>query len=163
MSAYWLLWLGCCHFPPSQAWEYFFLRPAWLCHVTSWRDEHKHHLQAIQRLQSATQALIQQATTHSQQAASKTLGNDTCRKGVPFESTFLGKALAEEAKGRLNNSQVQQLVLEMLLAGTDTSSVSLYYLMVDLQGNRALENLLRDEVLAAAGAVCVALTILTRP
>jgi aromatase len=56
-----------------------------------------------------------------------------------------------QSAGELSQVAVQQLVLEMMLAGTDTSSVSLYYLMVQLQDDPELEGALLQEVLQAAG------------
>lgn len=70
--------------------------------------------------------------------------------GVP--ECFLAKLLADQAKGKLSHDAVQQLALEMLLAGTDTSSISLYYLlMAQLADDRHLEQQLLSEVLQAAG------------
>eukprot|EP00878_Enallax_costatus_P034757 GHUV01038593.1.p1 GENE.GHUV01038593.1~~GHUV01038593.1.p1 ORF type:complete len:143 (-),score=64.15 GHUV01038593.1:288-716(-) len=134
-----------------QAWEHFLLRPAWLGCLTSRTAKHQQHLEAIKALQSATTTLIKQAAAYSKEIA-KATPQATTNSSLPFESSFLGKLLSAQASGQLSRNEVQQLVLEMLLAGTDTSSVSLYYLMVELQGNRTLEYELRDEVLAAAGA-----------
>lgn len=83
-------------------------------------------------------------------------GKPGTSSALPLDSTFIWRLLSARDAGQLSAAEVQQLVLEMLLAGTDTSSVSLYYLMVELQGNRLLEKDLRDEVLTAAGESLVA-------
>ncbi|WIA30051.1 hypothetical protein OEZ86_000146 [Tetradesmus obliquus] len=54
-----------------------------------------------------------------------------------------------KAAGKLSQQAVQQLALEMLLAGTDTSSISLYYLMVQLSDDPQLE----QQLLAAVGDI----------
>ncbi|KAF6256004.1 cytochrome P450 [Scenedesmus sp. NREL 46B-D3] len=70
----------------------------------------------------------------------------------PASTCFLSKLLADQAAGLLSQQAVQQLALEMLLAGTDTSSVSLYYLMVQLPDDPKLEQQLLAKVLQAVGS-----------
>ena len=49
-------------------------------------------------------------------------------------------------EGKIEEENVQQCVLEMLLAGTDTSSVSMYYTLVALCDDRDTESKIIEEV-----------------
>lgn len=120
-----------------QAWEYFLLRPKWLCQLTSFTTDHKRHISAITALQQTTVGLINKA---------KAIANPG-----DLDGCFLGKLVADQAAGKLSQESVEQLALEMLLAGTDTSSISLYYLMVALADDPGLERQLMMEVMEAAG------------
>lgn len=131
-----------------QAWDYFLLRPAWLCRMTSWTAEHQKHLAAISNLRAATADLIQRAKAAAAEATGA--GSHSCN-GPAASECFLQKLLADEASGKLSSEAVLQLALEMLLAGTDTSSISLYYLMVQLAEDPELEQQLMREVVEAVG------------
>lgn len=58
-----------------------------------------------------------------------------------------GTFLAEV--GQFPEGEMHQLVLEMILAGTDTSSVTMFYLILAARDDEELEKALREE--AAAG------------
>ena len=119
-----------------QAWEYFLLRPEWLCKATTHTKAHQHHIAAVTAMQQVINHLISMAKPSA---------------GALPADCFFAQLMKAEAKGELTAKEVQQLVLEMILAGTDTSSVSLYYLLVQLQDDPLLEQQLVEEVLQAAG------------
>jgi aromatase len=121
----------------SQAWEYFLLRPQWLCKATSKNKAHEAHAAPVVDMQQAIDSLI----TLAKPAAGS----------LPADC-FFAQLLHAQEQGQLTDKEVQQLVLEMILAGTDTSSVSLYYLLVQLQDEQLLDQELVEEVQQAAGA-----------
>ena len=45
-----------------------------------------------------------------------------------------------QSRGEVSRDNVSQCVLEMLLAGTDTSSVTMYYLLVSLAENQQIQD-----------------------
>ena len=45
-----------------------------------------------------------------------------------------------QSRGEVSRDNVSQCVLEMLLAGTDTSSVTMYYLLVSLAENQHIQD-----------------------
>ncbi len=61
-------------------------------------------------------------------------------------SNFLTKLLKAQEAGELSEEGVQQCALEMLLAGTDTSSVTMSYLLIALRDDPLLEARLKLEV-----------------
>ncbi|KAJ3053522.1 hypothetical protein HK097_004116 [Rhizophlyctis rosea] len=97
-----------------HAWEFFLLRPTWS--VWLFPTKAAKQRRAIKRLQEHVHRII--AMKRQQ---------DTGR------DDFLRKLLSPGAK--LTEQQISQCVLEMLLAGTDTSSVTMYYTLLLLSEN----------------------------
>jgi aromatase len=54
--------------------------------------------------------------------------------------------MTEKENGQVTLVDLEQCVLEMLLAGTDTSSVTMYYTLVALSDNPEIEARVVDEI-----------------
>lgn len=119
----------CVHFS-RQAWNYFLLLPAPLGFFHSHQAR---HLQAIRNLQDAVATFIDIATQHI----------DSTARG---DGQFLAALLDAEEQGDITGDDVRQLVLEMILAGTDTSSVTMSWLPVAMAEDAKLELELRREI-----------------
>ena len=132
-----------------QAWEYFLLHPKSLQWIDHWlRGGHpaKHYHKAIRELQEAVGTIIRQARRHHSHGT-PTSSSSSGSSSLIHGSSFLHELMREEEDGNLTAAQLQQLVLEMLLAGTDTSSVTLSWLPLALAEDPTLERELHKEVI----------------
>lgn len=115
------------------AWEYFLIRPSFLYLIGGKYDK---HVSAVKGLLQACQEIVEQKKKQL--------------KLVPFEHlenpNFLECLVNAFHKDEISEENVQQCVLEMLLAGTDTSSVSLYYTLVALCDARDMEAKIIEEI-----------------
>lgn len=59
--------------------------------------------------------------------------------------TFLADCLARYESGKSSEDKMVQMVLEMILAGTDTSSVTMFYLILAARDDPDLERMLLEE------------------
>eukprot|EP01130_Rhizamoeba_saxonica_P007674 TRINITY_DN310_c0_g2_i3.p1 TRINITY_DN310_c0_g2~~TRINITY_DN310_c0_g2_i3.p1 ORF type:complete len:645 (+),score=105.68 TRINITY_DN310_c0_g2_i3:1230-3164(+) len=91
-----------------KAWKYFLLMPKVYGSVSNIlrRQEYKKHVETIEKLNSLTERIIQAR-----------------RESEDYTDNFLGSLLSED----IPESEIKQCVLEILIAGIDTSSVSLLY------------------------------------
>ncbi|XP_035672840.1 aromatase-like [Branchiostoma floridae] len=115
-----------------KAWEFFLLRPPIMYLMTPklyWK-----HCQAVNDLNDAIAELL----TNKRQELKTVPPSDK-----PDFATCL---LQAEERGEVSPAHVQQCVLEMLLAGTDTSSVSMYYLLVSVAENPQVELKVLEEM-----------------
>ena len=111
-----------------------------------------HYHKAIRELQEAVDLIIHKARRHHSQATVAS-GPGSSRRGN--SSSFLHKLLQQEADGNLTATQLQQLVLEMLLAGTDTSSVTMSWVPLALAEDPTLDKELHKEVIELTEGMCV--------
>ncbi|CAI2166738.1 1022_t:CDS:1 [Funneliformis geosporum] len=101
-----------------KAWEFFLMKPRFIWPLFPLR--YFHHKKAVSKLQELIRNLV--STLNSQAA--------------PF--------LSHLHENELTIEEINQCVLEMVLAGTDTSSVSLYYTFILLTENEKIQNQLLD-------------------
>jgi len=66
--------------------------------------------------------------------------------GEENNGDFLGCLIQDEKNKIISTEELHQCVLEMLLAGTDTSSVTLFYLLVSLTEQLDTESKIRQEI-----------------
>ncbi|CAG8536704.1 5563_t:CDS:1 [Gigaspora margarita] len=103
-----------------KAWEFFLLKPRfmWLFFPL----EFFHHRESVLKLQEEIRNIISILD--------------------PQATTFLSQLY----DNNLTSKEIQQSILEMVLAGTDTSSVSLYYTVLLLTENKKIVNQLVDSL-----------------
>ncbi|XP_033105837.1 aromatase-like isoform X2 [Anneissia japonica] len=118
-----------------KSWEYFLIKPPVLYWLTS--AEYKKHIKSIDRLNEAIGAMVEKkrATLESMRNEGKSLPTD-----------FATNLIEAERRKEITMANVKQCVLEMLLAGTDTSSVTMYYLLVSIASNPDVETRLLNEM-----------------
>ncbi|CAG8747705.1 8051_t:CDS:1, partial [Funneliformis mosseae] len=102
-----------------KAWEFFLMKPRFIWSLFPLRLYH--HKKSISRLQELIRNLV---STLNKQSA-------------PF--------ISQLHENGLTIDEINQCVLEMVLAGTDTSSVSLYYTFILLTENEEIQNQLLDD------------------
>ena len=105
-----------------QAWEYFLLKP------NQFYNENKtnKHQQAIEKLNNVVEELISQRDK-----------NSNC--------LFINSLLNALDNQQITKEEMNQCILEMLIAGTDTSSVTMFYFLLALSDRKELEeNLLKE-------------------
>lgn len=105
-----------------KAWEFYLLKSDWISKIV-YPQASKRHEQAVHKVNFEVDRFI------------KTYLRD-------FEATPF---LATMKKANMNEADIRQNVLEMILAGTDTSSVSLYYTVLLLSENERVA----DKLLAS--------------
>ncbi|GFR39966.1 hypothetical protein Agub_g492 [Astrephomene gubernaculifera] len=149
-----------------KAWEFFLLRPGHLLRLVR-PGEYRAHRQALSSLRAAVEQLLVRATggnwpppgaVAANTAAARAAGSDADNgtAGCPSSSSppyFLAELLRrldKEGEERLSPSELVQLALEMLIAGTDTSSVTLYYALLALRDDPDLQQRVRGELAAMA-------------
>jgi aromatase len=112
-----------------KAWEYFLLRPE-----THWESslERKHSM-AVKELQRHVKQMLESiAITRSSNASKRGLFIDQLR----------------EIHKHHNPDSLVQSALEMMIAGTDTSSVTAYYALLGISPNRTLQADIRQDILS---------------
>ncbi|XP_071943715.1 aromatase-like [Antedon mediterranea] len=118
-----------------KAWEYFLINPSLYYWMTS--SEYKKHVRSIDRLNEAIDSMIEK----------KRASLVDLQKGDnPLPSDFSTKLIEAEKRGEITTNNVRQCILEMLLAGTDTSSVTMYYLLVSVASNPDVEKRILEEI-----------------
>ncbi|CAG8513939.1 18119_t:CDS:1 [Dentiscutata erythropus] len=103
-----------------KAWEFFLLKPRFIWPLFPLKLFH--HRKSVLKLQKEIQNIISIID--------------------PQATTFLSQLYSNN----LTNEEIQQSILEMVLAGTDTSSVSLYYTILLLTENKKIVNQLIDSL-----------------
>ncbi|CAG8586746.1 4784_t:CDS:1, partial [Racocetra fulgida] len=103
-----------------KAWEFFLLKPRFIWYLFPLHLFH--HRKSVLKLREEIQNII------------STLD--------PQKTTFLRQLY----NNNLTNEEIQQSILEMILAGTDTSSVSLYYTILLLIENKKVANQLVESL-----------------
>jgi len=105
-----------------KAWEYFLLKP------TEFYDENQtnKHQQSIEKLNKIVEELI-----------SLREKSNNC--------LFINSLLNSLENQQITKEEMNQCILEMLIAGTDTSSVTMFYFLLALSDRKQLEeNLLKE-------------------
>ncbi|KAG2500165.1 hypothetical protein HYH03_001747 [Edaphochlamys debaryana] len=135
-----------------KAWEFFLLRPPWLLRRTAPREARRHEA-AVERLRGQVRSLLARATGGSWPPPGPVRlvglpGAYPGPNGKPpsFILALLSGLHAPRPEDRLAVGDAEQAALEMLLAGTDTSSVTLYYALLALRDDPALQGQLREEL-----------------
>ncbi|CAB9503936.1 Protopine 6-monooxygenase [Seminavis robusta] len=117
-----------------KAWEYFLIRPE-----QHWdKSLAKKHSQAVSSLKGHVQNLLKAIEMRD---ASLTPSQKGSKRKLFVES--LREVCVKEPECE---ELLLQSSLEMLLAGTDTSSVTAYYTLLALAGDKALQHDLREEL-----------------
>ena len=94
-----------------KAWEFFLVRPCWLLRLGNPR-EYRTHQDSIRKLHAISEDLVlQYERQHEQQS----------------RSSCLSHAYSKYHSRELTREDLVQLTLEILLAGVDTSSVTMFY------------------------------------
>ncbi|CAG8483886.1 5459_t:CDS:1 [Diversispora eburnea] len=101
-----------------KAWEFFLLKPRFIWPLFPYHVYR--HQKAVLKLQEEI----------------RNLSKDLNPQASPFLQNLYNNDLTTE--------EIHQCILEMILAGTDTSSVSLYYTIMLLTENRKIENQMLD-------------------
>ena len=102
-----------------KAWEYFLIRPKEYYDKISVRK----HIASVVELNKCVKKLLA----------------DVSKNDLDKESFFAGYLLAQQSKNVFTTAMAQQCALEMLLAGTDTSSVTMYYALVAIASDKLLQ------------------------
>lgn len=102
-----------------QAWVFFLHAPRWLVWLREWwaPGQLALHRSYVREFNECAGFVMARGAGAGSQP------HGTC-------GTFLRQALQMQERDELSGAEVQQLVLEMLLAGTDTSSVTMSWLPV---------------------------------
>jgi len=116
-----------------KAWEYFLIRPWYLYYFDS---KFKVHTNAVKDLWEACQEIVRQKKTKMKNVVFDDLENPN----------FLECMIHAMNENEISEDNIIQCVLEMLLAGTDTSSVSMYYTLVALCDDREVEENIVKEI-----------------
>ncbi|XP_062511027.1 aromatase-like isoform X2 [Corticium candelabrum] len=115
-----------------KAWEYFLIKPAWLYHFQPQFQKHK---KAVVALNRSVHEIVE------------------TRRATEWKTAddFLANLLKSEENGEVSSVDLEQCVLEMFLAGTDTSSVTMYYTLVALSDNPGIEEKVLEEITRVVG------------
>lgn len=114
-----------------KAWEYFLLRPK-----NRWDERLKSkHTLAVSDLQSHVRGMLESIKRHS------------IRKPGLFIDQLWN--VCKDLRGDDRDDLLVQSALEMMIAGTDTSSVTAYYALLGLAQDKALQSDLRQELRTA--------------
>lgn len=130
-----------------KAWEYFLFRSYQHCHQTSALE--KVHLASVERLVDLVRHLLGVTLGVSQNEPSPSLDDvastrlpSSSSSSSPTKRTLFADLLDQACCG--DETLLVQSALEMMLAGTDTSSVTAYYALLGLAGDAALQRDLRQ-------------------
>ncbi len=123
-----------------KAWEFFLLRPPQAYILTP--QKYFLHRRSIARLNDCVRALVQQCIEGIDKKDSTNSQLEHEEQTGAFFHSLYEAYLAKE----VTLEQLHQCVLEMLLAGTDTSSVSLYYTLVCISASKTVENNMVKEI-----------------
>ncbi|GIM06717.1 hypothetical protein Vretimale_10977 [Volvox reticuliferus] len=139
-----------------KAWEFFLLRPGWYLWVFR-RREALHHRQSVWALRKAVEDVLNLVTAgvYSFGSSATTTATATAAAAIITAATatttatnapFLKSTLEHVADERLSRAEAVQLSLEMIIAGTDTSSVTLFYSLLALRDDQELQKELWREL-----------------
>lgn len=106
-----------------KAWEFFLITPKFL---------YLFHKNKVQQHRKAIHELNEVSANFIAEKRKEVIKNSS-------GATFLDELLKAQSKTNISESELQQCVLEMLLAGTDTSSVTMFYLLISLSENPNIE------------------------
>jgi len=120
-----------------KAWEYFLIRPTQLYHD---KVELKKHQTSVNELQDAVQSLVNKKKAVMPFA----VGSD-----LNFTESLI--EAKDNGKWGITEENIRQCLLEMLLAGTDTSSVTVYYLLVSLAEHPIVQDKIYQEIINIIG------------
>ena len=116
-----------------QAWEYFLIRPSFSYLLSPFL--YRRHCKAVARLSHLSQMILQEKLEELEEFGEEAV-----------EDNFLKHLVVDMRRGEVSQANVVQCILEMLIAGTDTSSVSLFYTMVSLAASPEWEEAVAREV-----------------
>ncbi|GIL59345.1 hypothetical protein Vafri_14230 [Volvox africanus] len=141
-----------------KAWEFFLLRPGqylWLFR----RREALHHRKSVLSLRTAVEDVLVRATAgggcgFGGVTTATATANIATVTGAATSAPFLKSILEHMADGRLSRSEAVQLSLEMIIAGTDTSSVTLFYSLLAIRDDQKLQMELWSELRQKADGPC---------
>ena len=102
-----------------KAWEFFLIRPS--CSYFLHPLLYQTHRAAVKRLTALSEGILKSKLDELEEVG---------EEGV--EDNFLKQLVVDMQRGEVSQANVVQCILEMLIAGTDTSSVSLFYTLVCL-------------------------------
>ncbi|GLI60114.1 hypothetical protein VaNZ11_002162 [Volvox africanus] len=134
-----------------KAWEFFLLRPWWYLWVFRRREALQHRKSVLRLGRAVEDVLIQAAAgggcgfggvTTATAAAKIATGTGAATTTAPF----LKSIFEHLADGRLSRAEAVQLSLEMIIAGTDTSSVTLFYSLLAIRDDQELQRELWSEL-----------------
>lgn len=109
-----------------KAWEYFLLRPS-----SHWHDTLKtKHATAVKNLQDHVKSMLTSLSSRPPKDSKHGL--------------FIDQLLKVHADHPIET--LVQSVLEMMIAGTDTSSVTAYYALLQLSSDKKLQSELRQDI-----------------
>eukprot|EP01102_Stenamoeba_stenopodia_P008287 TRINITY_DN236_c0_g1_i2.p1 TRINITY_DN236_c0_g1~~TRINITY_DN236_c0_g1_i2.p1 ORF type:complete len:642 (+),score=118.29 TRINITY_DN236_c0_g1_i2:94-2019(+) len=111
-----------------EAWQYFLLMPEWLSKLLFWKT---------MRHSANTRAFVEKA---------KQIVREFEELRNP-PSCFLQNLIQGRKDGKWTAAEVEQCVMEMLLAGTDTSSITMLYTLVGLSSTPEAEATIYRELL----------------
>ena len=117
-----------------KAWEFFLIRPSFTYPLNSYL--YQTHCAAVSRLTRFSEEILREKLEELEK-----LGEDA------VEENFLKQLAVDLQRGEVSHDNVVQCILEMLIAGTDTSSVSLFYTLVCLADSPAWEEAVVREVM----------------
>ena len=117
-----------------KAWEFFLIRPSFTYPLNP--SLYQTHCAAVTRLIHLSEQILREKLEELEE-----VGED----GV--EENFLKQLVVDLHRGEVSRANVVQCILEMLIAGTDTSSVSLFYTLVCLADSPSWEEAVVREVM----------------
>ena len=106
-----------------KAWEYFLLRPNEFYSENQTND----HQQSIKQLNDVVHELI-------------------AERKIKHNCVFIDSLFHALNNQQITKEEMNQCILEMLIAGTDTSSVTMFYFLLALSDRKELEEKLLDEL-----------------
>ena len=117
-----------------KAWEFFLIRPSWSYILNP--VLYQSHCAAVARLTRLSEGILKEKLEELEE-----VGDDA------VEENFLKQLVVDLQRGEVSHANVVQCILEMLIAGTDTSSVSLFYTLVCLADSPGWEDTVVREVM----------------
>ena len=116
-----------------KAWEFFLIRPS--CSYFLHPLLYQTHRAAVKRLTALSERILKSKLDELEEVG---------EEGV--EDNFLKQLVVDMQRGEVSEATVVQCILEMLIAGTDTSSVSLFYTLVCLADSSRWDQAVAREV-----------------
>ena len=116
-----------------KAWEFFLIRPSFTYLLNP--SLYQTHCAAVTRLTRLSEEILRVKMEELEEVG---------EAGV--EENFLKQLVVDLQRGEVTHANVVQCILEMLIAGTDTSSVSLFYTLVCLADSPKWEEAVVREV-----------------
>ena len=117
-----------------KSWEFFLIRPSFSYHLNP--SVYQSHCAAVTTLTRLSENILMEKLEELEE-----VGEDA------VEENFLKQLVVDLLRGEVSRDNVVQCILEMLIAGTDTSSVSLFYTLVCLADSPCWEEAVVREVM----------------